>query len=54
MVGGSGSSLRDAIYLGGTYCHTTTTSQDIYINAGCGTSGSTITVSGGYTAVRIG
>jgi hypothetical protein len=51
----TGSSLRDKGYLGGICMHNSTATKTIYINAACPTSGSrTVTVSGGYSATRIG
>jgi len=51
----TGSQLRNKGYLGGTYINTTAAVKNIFINAACPTDGSDrVTVSGGYSATRVG
>jgi hypothetical protein len=46
--------VRRIDYLGGTYVKTTTGVQPIFINSLCDTNGGDVTISGGYSATRIG
>jgi hypothetical protein len=51
----TGASLRNKGYLGGTYINTTAVAKTIYINAYGPTDGNaTVTISGGYSATRVG